>query len=155
MAAALGVFKNVLLRIVDFLFEFYVQGCQTLSAAQLKEETGFRGQSVLNLSSAHRWRLIKSQISAKQSLCDGCSFTLFCVWESVVVQPWGCLLLSAGALLPLSGHNFSFKIARMASFTFSSIYSSINPQTVSLYFWTKIMPEAKELFDWWKSSVFC
>lgn len=54
MAAALGVCKNVLLRIVDFLFEFYILGCQTLSAAQLKEETGFRGQSVLNLRAARR-----------------------------------------------------------------------------------------------------
>lgn len=151
----LGVFKNVLLRIVDFLFEFYILGCQTLSAAQLKEGTGFGGQSVPNLSAVHRWRLIKSQISGKQSLHDGCNFTLFCVWESVLVQPPLFLLLSAGALLPLSGHNFSFKIARTASFTFSSICSSINPQSVSLYFWTKILPEAKELFDWSESSVFC
>lgn len=36
--------------------------------------------------------------------------------------------LMAGALPPLSGHNFSSKTARMASFTFSSISNSINPQ---------------------------
>lgn len=84
---------------------------------------------------------------------DGCNFTPFasvCVWESNVVQL--CLLLTGwvecrgqvhynavclififsfltdGALPPLSGHNFSSKTARMASFTFSSICNSINPQ---------------------------
>lgn len=126
--------KNVLLRIGDFLFEFYILGCQTLSAAQLKEETGFRGQSVLNRSAVHRWRLIKSQISGKQSLRDGCNFTLFGVWESVLVRPRLCPLLSAGALLPLSGDKLSFQTVRMAIFTFSSIYSSINLQPVSLHF---------------------
>lgn len=50
-------------------------GCQPLSAARLKEETGFRGQSVLNLSAASRWRLIKPQVSGKQSMRDGCNFT--------------------------------------------------------------------------------
>lgn len=45
-------------------------------------------------------------------------------------------------------------VARMASFTFSSIYSSLHPPTVSLYFWTKIMVEAKEVFDSSKSPVF-
>lgn len=70
----------------------------------------------------------------------------FCVWESVLVQHRSALL-TAVALLPLSGHNFSFKLAIMTSFAFSSTYSSINPQTVNMNFWTKILPEAKEPLD--------
>lgn len=43
MAVGFRVLNNVLLRIIDFIVEFYI-GCQPLTAAQLKQETKFKGQ---------------------------------------------------------------------------------------------------------------
>lgn len=155
MAAALGVFKNVLLRIGEFLFEFYILGCQTLSAAQLKAETGFRGQSVLNRSAAHRWRLIKSQISGKQSLLDGCNFTL-----SVCGNRFESSCHAASCFqLELCFHcQGTISVLKQPEWRVSlSVQSTaaLIHKPVSLHIWPKIMPEAKELFDWSESSVFC